>query len=268
MTDHRVHWSTLKALAESPLAYRWLTEHPREDTPSLLLGRAVHCAILEPDRYPAAYVVAERADGTPIRRDARTAEYRDFLAAHPGAEILTRADYDQARVMSDAVWADRAASRVLGGSGALIEHRLSWTDAGTGIECAGRIDWYRAGVLLDLKTTRCDLSMHAVGSEVARYSYHAQLAWYADALRAGGVPVETVYVLAVQSVAPHDVGVFVLEAEALEAGRQHYRSLLARLVECRERDAWPGRYDGQIQSLIVPDWAEGMPDDSEINLGD
>jgi exodeoxyribonuclease VIII len=54
---HGLNWSRLKVLDKSPLHYKHALENPRADTPALSLGRAFHCALLEPDRYAAEYRV-------------------------------------------------------------------------------------------------------------------------------------------------------------------------------------------------------------------
>ena len=51
--------SNLSELARSPLHYMTSLNYPSKETPSLRLGIAVHCAILEPERkvYSHIYIV-------------------------------------------------------------------------------------------------------------------------------------------------------------------------------------------------------------------
>ena len=71
-----LNWSSLKHMAESPLAYRWHLAHPREDTPALRLGRAVHARILEPAEYERRWAVAPQCDR---RTKAGRAEWDEWL---------------------------------------------------------------------------------------------------------------------------------------------------------------------------------------------
>jgi hypothetical protein len=91
-----VRASDLKALGKSPRRYLWEQTH-HTDSPAMRMGRAVHTAVLEPHRYAAEYVVAT------CRRDARTKDYQAFVAAHPGAEILTADEDREARETAAAV---------------------------------------------------------------------------------------------------------------------------------------------------------------------
>src|SRR5690349_7675909 len=65
--DHpAVGSSHLKSIARSPAHYwsEWLdpSRPPRTDTPAKWLGKAVHAAILEPERFKSDYVVGPRFD--------------------------------------------------------------------------------------------------------------------------------------------------------------------------------------------------------------
>ena len=53
-----VNWSTLKFMAVSGRKLQWMKAHPRADSAALKLGRALHCAILEPERFVCDYVAA------------------------------------------------------------------------------------------------------------------------------------------------------------------------------------------------------------------
>jgi hypothetical protein len=46
----------------SPAHYKAWLENPPEPTPAMALGRAFHCALLEPERFAATHVVAEKFD--------------------------------------------------------------------------------------------------------------------------------------------------------------------------------------------------------------
>ena len=52
----------LKKIAKSPAHFRYWKDHPQEDTPSLLFGRAAHKYMLEKDEFKTEFAVAPNVD--------------------------------------------------------------------------------------------------------------------------------------------------------------------------------------------------------------
>lgn len=261
-----VNWSSLKHLVPpdgSPLLYRWFLEHPAEDKPSYQLGRAIHCAILEPDVFESRYVVYPGA----VRRGK---EWERFQADHQGADILLEKDMETARLCADAVRAHpRAVAYLTGGRAeeTIGGPRSPWIDPVTGLACKGRADYVTSTRLVDLKSTSDGLSWF--WRNAAKYLYHGQLAFYLDGLVASkALPPdhESASIVAVQTVPPYDVGVWEVGPEAIEAGRRVYREAMALLQRCISLDHWPGACP-DVQALTLPAWAAGMdkqPEDDEV----
>lgn len=240
-----LNWSSLRDMAASPLMYQWRQEHPRPDTAAMALGRAIHCAVLEPYEFETRYAL--RPDGL----DGRTKEGRAWLAdvRERGLEALGVDDARTVALVREAVREHEVAHRLL--EGCLYEQALTWVL--DGIACKGRLDALDRGSIVDLKTTR---SLADFARDFARLSYHGQLAWYADGARlAGAVDADArAYVVAVETSEPYDVAAFVLPDDVLELGRTLYRTLLDLWVSCREADCWPGRHPA-LTPLELPRWA-------------
>lgn len=243
-----VNWSRLKAMADSPLAYQYGLTHPREDSPALLLGRAIHCAILEPDSFAARYTV--RPEGIDGRTKAGKAALAELEAS--GREVLTADQGAIAVECAAAVRAHPVASLVF--DGVQTEQTIAWTIDGRA--CKGRIDALNRLWLGDLKTT------HDLGKFLRRdfwqYLTHGQFAWYRDGAVAAGAldPDADAYVVAVRTTRPVDVAVREIDEDTIAAGRRLYRRLLARLAECEALGEWPGAYP-QLEALDCPRWADG-----------
>jgi exodeoxyribonuclease VIII len=243
-----MNWSSLKHLAVSPLLYRWRVEHPQPPKAAYTIGGAIHCRILEPEKFDRRYAVY---DGT-----RRGAAWDAWQEDHPGVESLKPAELAHVENVGRSVLINRDATQLL--KGGLAEETLSWQDAGTGLACKGRLDYLRPAGLLDLKSAR-EVDPWNFTRASGRYMYHGQVAWYHDgAIAAGRLPAdaERPYILAVQSVEPYDCAVYQLSALALATGRQLYQDLLRRFVECTAADWWPGCATG-VQPLEVPEWAPG-----------
>jgi exodeoxyribonuclease VIII len=255
----KVRFSHLKAMAESPKSFRHAVDVPREDTPAMRLGRAVHCAVLEPQLFAERYAV--RPAGIDRRTKEGKAAWEAFLAEVGQREILDGDEHDKARRIGAAVRSHEAAAKLL--EQGVAEQALSWTHEGR--ECSGRADWIGGDYVLDLKTT--SKFGRAFPSEVARRHYHAQLAWYIyGATESGMVGIERGIIIAVDSAAPHDVAVYELSADALWAGEQAWRSWMQRLAACEAEGQWPGQSPG-LEVLELPAWAYGSSDDGDATDG-
>jgi exodeoxyribonuclease VIII len=244
-----VNWSTLRELRRSPLHYRHRLSEPAEETTAMLMGRAVHTAVLEPDRFPLDYVVWEGG-----RRAGR--EWDDFKAAAGSKTILREEDYARCLAIRDAVRGHAVASaQIVGGR---AEVAAEWTDPGTMIRCKSRIDYISNRALIDLKTCRL-IDGRLFGASAATMGYHNQLAFAFEGVKQLGMS-PAVKIVAVESQAPHDVAVFALDEDVLATAGEENAQLLSRLVGCRERDEWPGTYPDEMP-LALPLWAMKYEDD-------
>lgn len=260
----RVNWSKLKHILTSPKHYRYWLDNPRPDSEALLVGRATHCAVYEPDEFGARYVVSpsfHRAcnDDTAIKKgyaggmQAAAAWEAQYVRA--GVEVLEPEAMDRIIGMRDALRSDPVSGPLM--RGGRKELKIEWTDPETGIECRGRVDHVN-GRLSDLKTTR---SIQWFERDVVRLMYHAQLAWYFDGLRHAGIATgEAPCLIAVENEPPFDVQVLTFTEEDLDAGRRLYREALDTLDVCRREGVWPGVARGVSRRVKLPSWAMASED--------
>ena len=236
-----LNWSTLRNMAVSPLLYKYRLARPQPRTATLTVGTAIHCALLEPDKFA----------GT--RRGKAWDEWQE---EHPGVESLKPAEAERVRLSAAAVRGHRVASRLL--DGCRVEESTTWTDPDTGLACKGRLDAIAPHYVVDLKSTR-DPSPRAFERSASDMLYHGQLGFYADGAVVSGKVTGCAppYIIAVQSAEPYDCAVYQLTPETLAAGRALYRSLMRRLQQCIEADFWPGVCP-DLEQLELPPWAQGQ----------
>ena len=258
-----VNWSSLKHLRESPAHYLHAFEAPRVQTDSMVLGSATHTAILEPHRWEEEVAVWEGG-----RRSGK--EYTAWKEAHADRLQIRHQDLPPILAMQDAVHSHPVASDLLAQGEA--EVTIQWTDEETGLACKGRVDWLIVeddrAVLVDLKTTRATCPRR-FASQAAKLGYHCQLAHYrAGVAAATGLPPSRVevYIVAVESSAPHDVVAYLLDDDTLYPGEEEVRELLALLRRCHVEGRWPGRAE-DVQRLELPAWVFPSDDDEADDLG-
>lgn len=249
------NWSSLKRLRESPLKYQHALHAQDEDTIYRAKGRAAHALIFEPATFERDFAIF---DGE--RRAGKA--WDAFQAEHAGKTLLKACELEDVAAMANAVRVHPLVAPYL--TDGEFERSIAWTDPDSGEPCKARIDWWSHSkrALIDLKTTTT-IDAFRFGRIAARLGYQCQLAHYYNGVRYGlRRMVEEVAIVAVESSAPYDVAVFVVDDEALYAGQEEVSALIRRLQECREAGVWPGRY-AEKQALQLPQWIFGDEDEEE-----
>ena len=251
-SERALNWSSLKELRRSPLHYQWSQNNPRPDSDTLIVGRAGHTAILEPLRFLREYAMWTGK----IRRGK---EWEQFKSDNDGKTIIREQDFASVELMAQAVHNHPEAMDLL--SGCQVERSVFWDYKGR--PCKARLDAFKDGYLVDVKTTS-DLSRFT--NDAYKFGYHGQLAFYGMALAAVmGMNVDT-YILAVESKPPHDVGVFKCSTEFITEGEQLVFQLIDRLEACERADSWPGSMP-EVAELKLPAWAKTETEDEPIDFG-
>lgn len=275
----RMNWSTLKHMATSPKLLKWRLDHPQKDTPALRLGRAIHCAILEPhefdDRWGTQDICAAMTkSGT--KCTSLGGLYHEGLwycgvrghapegagATPEGMEIISREDRAMALTCAQEVRQHPVAKRTFMGGKA--ERDLQWMDPETGALCRGRLDYIKAREIVDLKSGREETPREFTRAAALRL-YHGQLAWYHDgAIAAGEIPPDADLPLIVHASTsePYDVAVYRLSKISYMAGQVLYRDLLRKFLDCQAADWWPGMAPYLLE-MDLPGWAAGMQGSEE-----
>lgn len=244
--------SSLDLLHRAPSVYRnWIDTGEEVSTPALDFGHAFHCALLEPDRFVSDFVV--RPDFGDCRFKENKTKRDAWTAANEGKLVISDADMTVVRGIILAAQRHPLAARLLRkGSRELT---LRWTDPGTGIECKARADWYveELGLCLDLKST-IDASLRHFRRDVATHGYHRQEAFYREGFERCGKRLEHFVFLACEKAAPFLVGLYALDARAVENGRASVMRDLETLRRCIDTDTWPGLPE-TIETIHLPTWA-------------
>lgn len=252
--------SNLKVLRDSPLKFKHSMMTPHEETAAMALGTAAHCAILEPSKIKAEYVLWDQ--GT-----RRGKEWEAFKAANTGKRILTVDEFEAINGMRKSVRTYAPAAPYLAEGEAEVS--MTWTDAVTGRPCRGRIDWLTemdgSAVIVDLKTTR-SVALFTFGAQSARLGYHLQLAYYFDGFHSITGRYPEMKILAVESSAPYEPALFSIPEDVILQGREEYRNLLTRLAECELSNHWPPALEVE-EPLTLPSWVYGAMDDDLSGLG-
>ena len=256
--DYHVHDSISKSgldlIARSPAHFRY--QEKREPTRAMVIGSALHAAVLEPELFASQYMLLRNVS------DRRASEYKQAVAVHGADFVLTGSEADYVAGMQETILSHAYAGRVLSEPGR-AELSVITNDPVTGVAVRCRFDWLTdAGKPVDLKTTQ-DARPDAFGKSVANYRYHVQAAFYSDVWEwETGDKLDRFEFLAVEKSMPHALAVYMLDDEALAEGRRLYREALNLYADCLERDEWPA-YGSDPQWLCLPQWAFDFNEEEE-----
>lgn len=262
--------SRLSILREQTPAHLKAELDAPTDTIALRMGRAIHCAVLEPDSFPSRYVRAERCSATKKgdgKRCTNTGIFRvsgGWVCGVHGSEglslegitVIPADDYERCLKARDAVWANPSARALLSGDGQ-AELSLRWQDEETGLPLKARLDRLSpriaGGAVVDLKKTK-NASRSAFERVVWTYGYHVQGGLYTDGSEANNLDAEHFAIIAQEDFPPYATAVYRINEAALDAGREQVRPLIRLYAECVEKNEWPA-YPTEVRDLALPDYA-------------
>lgn len=250
--------TALGEFARAPLAYKaWLAGQD-EETPALRFGKLLHTAVFEPERFAREYAIAP-AFGPRNRNPGKAASEHwreEQLARGIGEDGLVWADEgERIKGMVRALYSHPRISRMLGDGAS--EVTLRWNDPATGLPCKARIDYLAQALslVLDLKST-LDATQESFTRDMGNHGYHRQEAHYRAGLAALGCPVSDFVFGGIEKSPPYLIGLYSLDASAVEAASRKNAEDMARFADCLARDSWPGLSE-QVVTVSLKPWVLG-----------
>ena len=231
---------------------------------ALILGNAIHTAILEPDLFVHKYaVVPDDAPKRPtsVQRSAKkpsddtvaAIEFWDrFNAENAGRIILTKDQAEICRKVSRKFLSSNTAQFLF--SKGQPEVSLVWEDPIEEVLCKGRADWINDTMIIDIKSS-IDASEAEFSRAAFNYDYAMQAAFYLDGYKAL-TGKELIFVIAVfEKAPPFECRFYVVSDKMIDFGRKKYRALLAKYAKAAKTGIWEG-YTDELTTLELPSWVE------------
>jgi hypothetical protein len=256
--------SWINKLHVSPAHLADLMEHGYsgdDSSPTLNLGSAVHCRVLEATEYEKRYAIRpEGQSGTTKEGKAFKAEAvaagKTVLSAQEGrwCEAIAFRAKQNALVHE---WIARSRDNMARNT----EVSLVWER--DGFLCKARADLIvpSMNIIADLKTT-VTASPRGFAVQVAKYHYHEQAAWYLDGMRRLTGKMWDFHFIACEKGRPFLVTCHQLVRDSpahLRAVAENDRLFEVYKQCCRTRQ-WKGY--GDCFEIVLPDWA--MTDSNEV----
>lgn len=242
--------SGLAQIAKSPAHFQNWLKFKTEPTKAMIFGSALHCALLEPDKFAASYTQAPDIDR---RTKEGKANYALWESENAGRIPFTSDDFDKIRYMQDSFYSNSLVSGIL--KDALIERSMFWKDPKTGVVCKGRPDIVTSdGLVVDLKTTE-DARPREFSNSVYNWRYHVQAAMYLSGVTASTQKEHKSFIfVAIEKTAPFAIAVYTADDHLLSNGRVQMEVDLETYAQCVKSNTWPA-YPDVVQTLTLPAYA-------------
>lgn len=244
-TDGFISKSSLSILKQSP--FKFFNQGERKPTKAMQIGTAIHCALLEPEKFAEAYKLM------PLITDRRTKAYKEAVAESEHVELLIGNDAKNIQGMIEAVKQNDAARELLGLDG-WCEVSGFHTDPETGVKLRHRFDKLtKCGIGIDIKKTQ---SVHPdeLSKTISKYGYHMQDSLYSDAYECiTGNKLKQFYFIFVEESYPHEVAVVYLDDVSKQVGRNQYQDLL---IDYAYYTANPHKVNNNspVGMISLPEW--------------
>ncbi len=269
--DYGVSRSQLMTFKRSPLHF-WYenisgTYIKPESSSSMNFGSALHCYLLENDKFDDQFICNTNSISIPklpllrevgrLVYDSMKAKIEELKAVKhiqeyefnmqcQGKTVITKEELDKIKDIKTTLLSRNYENNLL--IGGKNEHSIFWQDKESGLICKCRPDIWHESMVVDLKTT-ADASFKSCQSSIYRYGYHIQSAMILDGIYAAtGKLLETFVFLFVEKEAPYATGIYIMDDQTIEQGRIEYKKYLLRLKECYDKDEWPS-YERSIINL-------------------
>jgi len=234
-----VSQSALKTFMRSPLHYKleYIDKVKKEPTRAMILGSALHCLILESDKFSRDYFVL------PENLDKRTKEAKALLESDEvkSKTILSYDEYVNLTEIRDAVFNNKKINE----TGLLancekekeIFFEMSLDD--DRVLCKSKLDAvnFEKNYIVDIKTTD-DAKPEFFKWSIKNYGYDIQAAFYMNAFYSIKNIFPDFYLIAVEKSAPFAISIVKITSNDVVSSFNKINTALKELVRCKRENDW------------------------------
>jgi len=237
----------------------------KEPSSAMLLGTAVHTAVLEPEKFADEYAISEKFD---MRTKAGKLAAELFAVEAAGKTVISAETAEVAQKMAESVRNHPIAGLLV--SDIICESSVYWFYRSMDADDTDRYQIMakvrpdalcRAyPVIVDLKTTN-DGSYSGFIKSIQNYAYHVSAAMYLEGVNQcsplldhfGRMAFNKFVFVCVENYPPYLTSVYELSPEYLDLGKAIYRRAM-RTLQRALSDGFTG-YPDDIRIIEPPAWA-------------
>ncbi len=260
--------SLIKKMA-CPAEAKWYMDNPQPYKDHFAFGRAIHCWILEPEKFEAQFLT-----GISAKRNSNDTrhEWADWFSSHGWASsrdwiirdkkpaatwnaefervtrknIVTPDQIDEIKLMAESIKANNNARMLL--DGGVAEQSVYATDPDTGLPLKVRPDYMNDYFISDLKSIQ-DVDDFTIDRAIANFGYDVSGAMYTHVTQLATSEYRPFCFIFISKAPPFMCRVIVLSDESARIGWDKYQELKKKLADCLASNEWPG-YDDDLDHTL------------------
>lgn len=265
--------STIKAACEKSMMHAYMKlVNPTAPTPAMIIGKAMHSYILEPDTFYDLFAEMPVTDGNAkvSRASAKGATVWDeWEDEHRGKHAIKKTDIHVLIAMRESVMRNKEAREMIENALA-VEASFFWEHPEFHFECKGQLDLLTEShgwtTVVDLKSCE-DASPAGFEKAVANMSYMIQHPWYLDGLNEISNAEREFRFIAIEKSYPYPCAVYQLDPLNVFEGR-HRCDRISRLWDrALDTQEWEG-YPGGSNIVRAKRWAMTHENEEVPEYGD
>ena len=210
-------------------------EDKEEPSEALIIGRAIHTFLLQPEKFQKEFQIAPNDD-------KRRKEYKEWLSNHsdPDKLILRNSFREMAKgVLIQLTKGINIFDNVISHPEAIIEKAVFTVHKKTGVLIKMKADVILNSMGFDLKST-IDAAPDKFAGTIGKYNYDIQAAFYILVCQTAGVSMKGFSFISVEKDPPFLSSATTLAAEDILQANDIVNVMLKRIATCVNTGNWEG----------------------------
>lgn len=241
--------SDLAKVIKSPEHLEYAKQEEKTETTALLIGNALHCFILEPEKFERTFFSMPEG----MRRDKRVKAYKTLIEnLEDHQKLLSFEEMESIIAMGTRFKEHPVCAKFLDGS--MKEVTYYWKDPHTNLLLKARLDIVHPELgVMDIKTTAGDARRTEFSKACLKYNYDLQAAHYWAGAIVSQQKNYPFYFGVIEKAEPHGIVVHKADLGFIECGLEIQQFLLEKLdnyLKGKESFSYPT----DIVNLSLPPW--------------
>ena len=248
LNERPLSYSSIKEFAKSPRQFINYRNKPKETTPALVYGQALHCMLLEPQEFNNNFVVIPKLD---MRTKDGKETYARLEAESVGKTMIQADLHNELFSLTQYISSNPEFEVLMDGAQTEVEERIDIH----GLPFVTIKDIVKANGVVDIKSVQSG-QIDTLIKDFFNYQYHIQTAIYTQ-------KGESFAFYVVEKGEPYYNGLIQVSAEFTKYGRRELERLCVGFNYCLEHpecfnmsyDFWY-MMDGVRPIISLPNWVK------------